>query len=190
MTMAPIAVEDLEILLPEKDIQAEVKALAGRVASAYEGRPLLLVGVLKGAWVFLADLVRHIPFNVDVDFIKVSSYGNATDSSGEVKFEMDFSHSIQGKDVLIVEDIVDSGLTLKYLKKNLLTRKPASVRVCALLDKPERHQTDVEIDYRGFEIPDRFVVGYGLDCAGFFRNLPSVAALTPEQSSALVQARR
>jgi hypoxanthine phosphoribosyltransferase len=174
--------DELEVLLAEEEIRAKVTEIAGRIAADYEGKPLLMVGVLKGAWVFLADLVRRIPYPVEVDFIKVSSYGKATESTGEVKFEMDFSRAVEGKHLLIVEDIVDTGITLSYLKKNLWTRKPADVKLCTLLDKPERRKVEVAIDYKGFEIPDRFVVGYGLDCAECFRNLPHVAALTPEQA--------
>ena len=177
--------QDLEVLLTEEAIQAKVSELAARIAKDYEGKNPILVGVLKGAWVFLADLVRRIPYSVEVDFIKVSSYGAATESSGEVRFEMDFSRAVEGRDILLVEDIIDTGVTLSYLRKNLATRKPASLKLVILLDKVERRKVDIEIDYRGFEIPDHFVVGYGLDCAEFGRNLPYMAALTPEQAKIL-----
>lgn len=176
---------DVEVLIHEDEIERKVVELAARVEKDYRGKPLLVVGVLKGAWVFLADLVRRIPYPVEVDFLKVSSYGKATESSGEVRFEMDFSRAVEGKDVLIVEDIVDTGVTLQYLMKNLATRKPASVKLCVLLDKPARRKADIPIAYRGFEIPDRFVVGYGLDCAEQYRNLPFVAALTNEQAKTI-----
>lgn len=178
--------EELNIMITADQIRAKVAELAEQIGRDYEGKPLLVVGVLKGAWVFLADLVRALPYPVKVDFIKVSSYGNATTSTGEVKFEMDFSMAVEGRDLLIVEDIVDTGVTLNYLKQNLTTRGPSSIRLCALLDKPERRKVDVTIDYRGFEIPDKFVVGYGLDCAENYRNLPFVADLTPDQADALI----
>jgi hypoxanthine phosphoribosyltransferase len=177
--------QDLEVLIPEDRIERKVAELAARVEKDYRGKPLLVVGVLKGAWVFLADLVRRIPYPVEVDFLKVSSYGKATESTGEVRFEMDFSRAVEGKDVLLVEDIVDSGVTLHYLLENLATRKPASCRLCVLLDKPARRKVDIPIAYKGFEISDRFVVGYGLDCAEHFRNLPFIAALTEEQAKAV-----
>jgi hypoxanthine phosphoribosyltransferase len=176
--------QDLEILIPEDRIERKVAELAARVEKDYRGKPLLVVGVLKGAWVFLADLVRRIPYPVEVDFLKVSSYGKGTESSGEIRFELDVSRTVEGKDVLIVEDIVDSGVTLHSLLENLATRKPASCRLCVLLDKPARRKVEIQLAYRGFEIPDRFVVGYGLDCAEHFRNLPYVAALTAEQAKA------
>ncbi|MCU0722595.1 MAG: hypoxanthine phosphoribosyltransferase [Planctomycetes bacterium] len=179
--------DDLEVLIHEDEIERKVAEMAARVEKDYRGKPLLVVGVLKGAWVFLADLVRRIPYPVEVDFLKVSSYGKATESSGEVRFEMDFSRAVEGKDVLLVEDIVDTGVTLHYLMKNLATRKPASVKLCVLLDKPARRKVEIPIAYRGFEIPDRFVVGYGLDCAEHFRNLPFIASLSEEQARAVCE---
>jgi len=179
---------DLEVLLSEKDLSAKVEELAGRIARDYRDKDLLVVGVLKGAWVFLADLVRFLPFSVEVDFIRVSSYGTGTESSGRVRFEMDLTGPVEGKHVLLVEDIVDTGITLSALRKDFLARGPADVRICALLDKVDRRKVDVPIEYRGFEIPDRFVVGFGLDCAEWYRNLPYIAALTPAQAERLTGA--
>ena len=175
----------LEILLTAEEIDRRVDELAGRIAADYEGKPLLVVGVLKGAWVFLADLVRRIPYPVAVDFLKVSSYGHSTVSAGTLRFELDLSRPVEGTDLLLVEDIVDTGNTLAKLKEDLLRRNPASLRICTLLDKPARRKADIPLDYKGFEIPDRFVVGYGLDCAEMYRNLPYVAALTEEQAKEL-----
>ena len=178
-------IEELEVLLTAGAIDRRIGEMASEITRVYDGKRLLVVGVLKGAWIFLADLVRRIPADVDVDFIKVSSYGKATESSGEVRFEMDFGRPVENKHVLVVEDIVDTGVTLSYLKKNLLTRKPASLKICALLDKPQRRKAPIDIDFRGFEIPDKFVVGYGLDCAEHYRNLPFIAALTQQQGREL-----
>jgi hypoxanthine phosphoribosyltransferase len=147
------------------------------VSEAYRGRDLLLVGVLKGAVFFVADIMRWMDIPVEVDFMAVSSYGSATDSSGVVRILKDLDTAIEGRDVLIVEDIVDSGLTLQYLMRNLGARNPASLDVCALLTKPERRKVDLPIRFVGFEIPDRFAIGYGLDYAERYRNLPYVAAL-------------
>ncbi|MHC5039296.1 MAG: hypoxanthine phosphoribosyltransferase [Planctomycetota bacterium] len=177
--------QELNVLIPEAALQAKVSELASRIAMDYAGKHPLLVGVLKGAWVFLADLVRQVPFSVEVDFIKVSSYGKSTESSGEVRFEMDLSRPLEGKDILLVEDIIDTGVTIRHLKEALLARNPASLKLVVLLDKAERREVEVDIDYTGFVIPNHFVVGYGLDCAEFGRNLPHVAALTPEQADRL-----
>ena len=165
-------------VLVERDaLQARVRELAEDVSRDYEGRDLLLVGVLKGAIFFLSDLMRHLTVPCEVDFMAVSSYGSSTDSSGVVRILKDLDAAIAGREVLIVEDIVDSGLTLSYLYRILSAREPASVRVCALLTKPERRTVDMPIDYVGFEIPNEFVIGYGLDYAERFRNLPFVAVL-------------
>ncbi len=168
-----------EVLVGEEDLRLRVAELAGDISRDYADaeRPLLLVGVLKGAMFFLSDLMRLIEGPVEVDFMAVASYGSATDSSGVVRILKDLDVAIDGRDVLIVEDIVDSGLTLQYLLRNLGSRDPGTLEVCALLTKPERRKVDHPIRYVGFEIPDRFVIGYGLDYAERHRNLPFVAAL-------------
>jgi hypoxanthine phosphoribosyltransferase len=166
-----------EILVQADDLQRRVRELAAQVTADYEGKELLLVCVLKGAVFFLSDLMRHIEVPCEVDFMAVASYGDATESSGVVRILKDLDAPIDGRHVLIVEDIVDSGLTLEYLMRNLKARGPASIEVCALLTKPERRKADVPAKYIGFEIPNRFVIGYGLDHAERHRNLPYVAAL-------------
>jgi hypoxanthine phosphoribosyltransferase len=166
-----------EVLVTSEDLQRRVAELGRQINADYAGRPLLLVGVLKGAVFFLSDLMRYIEVPVEVDFMAVASYGSATDSSGVVRILKDLDAPIEGRDVLIVEDIVDSGLTLQYLLRNLGSRNPASLEVCALLTKPERRKVDLPTRYVGFEIPNRFVVGYGLDYAERYRNLPFVAVL-------------
>ncbi|HEX2031644.1 MAG TPA: hypoxanthine phosphoribosyltransferase [Actinomycetota bacterium] len=168
------------ILIGEDEIQAKIRELGERITEDYRGRDLLLVGVLKGAFVVMADLSRHIRLPLQFDFMAVSSYGAATKTSGVVRILKDLDHDIEGQDVLIVEDIVDSGLTLAYLVKNLRARRPASLEVCALLQKTAMQQVPLDIRYRGFEIPPDFVVGYGLDYAERYRNLPYVATLKPE----------
>lgn len=173
MTQPPIG----EILVQPDQLKERVRALGRQVSEDYEGRDVLLVGVLKGAMFFLADLMRNISASCEVDFMAVASYGSATDSSGVVRILKDLDTPIAGRHVLIVEDIVDSGLTLQYLLRNLGARDPASLEVCALLTKPERRKADVPIRYIGFEIPNRFAIGYGLDHAERWRNLPYVAAL-------------
>ncbi len=165
------------VLIPAEDLSARVAELGRRIRDDYAGRTPMLVGVLKGAVIFLADLMRAIEAPCECDFIAVSSYGASTRSSGIVRLTKDLSVSIEGRDVLIVEDIVDTGLTLSYLLRNLETRQPRSLRVCALLDKASRRQVSVRLDYVGFTIPDEFVVGYGLDYAGLYRNLRHVAVL-------------
>jgi hypoxanthine phosphoribosyltransferase len=166
-----------EILVQPDDLQRRVKELGAEITRDYAGREPLLIGVLKGAVFFLSDLMRQIDVPCTVDFMAVASYGDATESSGVVRILKDLDDSIEGRDVLIVEDIVDSGLTLQYLMKNLRSRKPASLEVCALLTKPARREAEVSAKYIGFEIPNRFVIGYGLDHAERYRNLPYVAAL-------------
>ena len=167
-----------EILVQPDDLKQRVRTLGQEVSAEYADRDLLLVGVLKGAVFFLADLMRHIEIPCEVDFMAVSSYGSATDSSGVVRILKDLDTAIEGRHVLIVEDIVDSGLTLQYLFRNLGARNPASLEVCALLTKPDRRKVELPIKFVGFEIPDRFAIGYGLDFAERYRNLPYVAALT------------
>ncbi len=166
-----------EIIVQADDLQHRVAELGAEVSRDYAGKDLLLVGVLKGAVFFLADLMRHIDVPCEVDFMAVASYGSATESSGVVRILKDLDIAIEGRDVLIVEDIVDSGLTLQYLLRSLQTRNPASLEVCALLTKPSRREVDLPARYIGFEIPDEFAIGYGLDHAEKYRNLPFVAAL-------------
>ena len=166
-----------EILVQADELQHRVAELGREISADYEGRELLLIGVLKGAVFFLSDLMRQIDVPCEVDFMAVASYGSATESSGVVRILKDLDAAIEGRHVLIVEDIVDSGLTLNYLLRNLRARNPASLEVCALLTKPDRRQVDTPARYVGFEIPNRFAIGYGLDHAERFRNLPYVAAL-------------
>jgi hypoxanthine phosphoribosyltransferase len=166
-----------EILVQPDELARRVRELGAEISRDYEGREPLLIGVLKGAVFFLSDLMRSLDVSCEVDFMAVASYGSATESSGVVRILKDLDAAIEGRDVLIVEDIVDSGLTLQYLLRNLGARGPASLEVCALLTKPERRRVDLSPRYVGFEIPDRFVVGYGLDYAERFRNLPYVAVL-------------
>ena len=169
-----------EILVQRDDLEHRVRELAAEISRDYADRELLLIGVLKGAVFFLADLMRHLDIVCEVDFMAVSSYGASTDSSGVVGILKDLDAPIEGRDVLIVEDIVDSGLTLSYLFRMLRARGPASLEVCALLTKPDRREIDLPIRYVGFEIPNRFAIGYGLDYAERFRNLPYVAVLAAE----------
>ena len=171
-----------EVLIEEDDLQRRIAELGAEISAAYVGRDLLLVGVLKGAVFFLADLMRHITVPCEIDFMAISSYGASTDSSGIVRILKDLDINIEGRHVLVVEDIIDSGLTLSYLMRNLESREPATLEICALLTKPARRQIDVPVRYVGFEIPDAFVVGYGLDFAERYRNLPYVAVLSPELS--------
>jgi hypoxanthine phosphoribosyltransferase len=173
-----------EILVQRDELEHRIRELAAEISGDYRGKNLLLVGVLKGAVFFLSDLMRHLDVNVEVDFMAVSSYGASTDSSGVVRILKDLDAPIQGRDVLIVEDIVDSGLTLSYLFRILRARGPASLEVCALLTKPGRREIEMPIRYVGFEIPNRFAIGYGLDFAERYRNLPYVAVLEGEPAGA------
>jgi hypoxanthine phosphoribosyltransferase len=167
-----------EILIQADELQARIADMGVEISRDYEGREILIVCVLKGAVLFVADLMRQLTVPCEVDFMAVSSYGSATRSSGVVRILKDLDGSIEGKHVLIVEDIIDSGLTLQYLMRNLNSRGPASIEVCSLLTKPSRREVEVPIRYTGFELPDRYAVGYGLDLAQRYRNLPYVAALT------------
>jgi hypoxanthine phosphoribosyltransferase len=170
-----------EILLPEERIQARVAELGARISADYRGRSLTLVSVLKGSLPFMADLMRAIDVPLRIDLMEVSSYGGAsTESSGLVRILKDLSASIEGEDVLIVEDIIDTGLTLNYLVRYLRGKNPASLRICTLLDKPARRLVEIPVDYTGFTIPDQFVVGYGLDYGELYRNLRFVGVLRPE----------
>jgi hypoxanthine phosphoribosyltransferase len=163
-----------ETLLTEEEIQIKVKELGQKIESDFQGEDLLVVGILKGACVFVSDLIRNINLDVNMDFMSVSSYGKATQSSGTVKILKDLDVDIEGKNVLIVEDIIDTGLTLKNLFETLKTRNPKSLKLCTLLDKPERRTVDINVDYVGFVIPDKFIVGYGIDYAEKYRNLPYI----------------
>ncbi len=169
-----------EILIPEARIQERVKELGRQITRDYQDRNLFMVGILKGAAIFLADLARNIELPASFDFMAVSSYGAATKSSGVVRIIKDIDQPVEGRDVIIVEDIVDTGLTLNYLQENFKARNPRSLKICTLLDKKERRQVPVEPDYRGFSIPNEFVVGYGLDYRELYRNLPLIGVLKPE----------
>jgi hypoxanthine phosphoribosyltransferase len=170
-----------EILVQPTDLEQRVRQLGADISRDYADKDLLLIGVLKGAIFFLADLMRSIEVPCEVDFMAVASYGSATDSSGVVRILKDLDAAIEGRDVLIVEDIVDSGLTLQYLLRSLSARGPRTLEICALLTKPERRKVELNPRYVGFEIPDKFAIGYGLDFAERYRNLPYVAALAPGQ---------
>ncbi len=170
-----------EVLLTEDAIRTKVAELGAQITADYHGRPLTLVSVLKGSLPFMADLMRHIDLPLRIDLMEVSSYGGtATETSGLVRIMKDLSASISGEDVLLVEDIIDTGLTLNYLIRYLRGKNPASLKICTLLDKPARRLVDIPVDYRGFEIPDQFVVGYGLDYGERYRNLRFVGVLRPE----------
>jgi hypoxanthine phosphoribosyltransferase len=168
------------VLIDQERLQERIRELGDEISSDYQGRDLLLIGVLKGAVFFMADLMRRLTVPCEIDFMAISSYGAATDSSGVVRILKDLDINVSGRDVLVVEDIIDSGLTLSYLMRNLRARKPASLEIAALLTKPERREIDVPVRYVGFEIPNRFVIGYGLDFAERYRNLPYVAVLHPD----------
>jgi hypoxanthine phosphoribosyltransferase len=180
MTQAELAQGVGEVLIDQTSLQNRIVELGAEISADFAGRDLLLVGVLKGAVFFMADLMRELTVPCEIDFMAISSYGAATDSSGVVRILKDLDINVAGRDVLVVEDIIDSGLTLSYLMRNLRARKPASLEVCALLTKPERREIDVPVRYVGFEIPNRFVIGYGLDFAERYRNLPYVAVLHPD----------
>lgn len=169
-----------EVLYNERVLEEKITQIGKQITSDYQGKELLMIGVLKGANVFMADLMRKISIPVSIDYIAVSSYGLSTESSGVVKIIKDLDESIENKHVLIVEDIIDTGLTLHYLCDNLLSRKPKSLKICTLLDKPERRKVDITVDYKGFDIPDEFIIGYGIDYAEKYRNLPYVAILKRE----------
>jgi hypoxanthine phosphoribosyltransferase len=178
--LVPVHADDIEeVLISSEAIQSKIADVGAQITEDYAGRELLLIGVLKGAFVFMADLARHIRLPLEFDFMAVSSYGAATQTSGVVRILKDLDHEIAGRDVLLVEDIIDSGLTLSYLLKNLRTRRPASVQVCALLKKTDVQQVPLDIRYTCFEIPPEFVVGYGLDYGELYRNLPFVGTLKP-----------
>lgn len=170
--------DDVEkILISAEELEAKVSELAGIISEDYKGKTILVVTLLKGGVMFSVDLMRKLSVPVEIDFMSVSSYGASSKSSGIVKVEKDLDEPIKGKHVLLVEDIIDSGLTLNYVREMLLAREPASLKICTILDKPSRRKTQVKVDYTGFEIPDEFVVGYGLDYAQKHRNLPYVGVL-------------
>lgn len=164
-------------LLSTEVIQAKVAELGAQISRDYAGEEVVVVGILKGAFVFCADLLRQITVPTQVDFMAVSSYGQSTESSGVIKILKDLDTAVEGRHVLLVEDIVDSGLTLRYLREYVAHQNPASVKICVLLDKPSRRKTEVPVDYRGFEIPDEFIVGYGIDYAERYRNLPYIGLI-------------
>jgi hypoxanthine phosphoribosyltransferase len=169
-----------EVLISHQQIRERTEELGRQITEDYRGKDPLLICILKGGLMFLADLMREVDLPLEIDFIAVSSYGDSTESSGVVRILMDLERNIQGRHVLIVEDIIDTGRTLSYIIENLRTRGPASVKVCTLLDKPARRELEIPIDYVGFTIPDRFVIGYGLDYGEIYRNLPFVGVLKPE----------
>ena len=168
-----------DVLIDEASLQERIAALGEEISADYAHRDLLLIGVLKGAVFFMSDLMRHLTIPCEIDFMAISSYGDSTDSSGVVRILKDLDINIEGRDVLVVEDIIDSGLTLSYLMRSLEARAPASLEICALLTKPDRREIEVPVRYVGFDIPNRFVIGYGLDFAERYRNLPYVGVLDP-----------
>ena len=168
----------IETLISEEKLAARVAELGKQIEKDYQGKDLVCVGLLKGSVVFMTDLIKTINLDLKIDFMKVSSYGNGTDSTGIVKILKDVDEEVTGKDVLLIEDIVDTGLTLANVKEFMWKKKPNSIKICTLLDKPSRRKTDVKAEYVGFEIPDAFVIGYGLDYAEHYRNLPFVGVLT------------
>ena len=170
--------ETVRVLIPEDEIDERIKQLGEQISQDYAGRHVHLIGILKGSIFFICELAKRITVPVTMDFMSVSSYGAGTKSSGVVKLIKDLDEPINGKDVLVVEDIIDSGRTLSYLLKNLSSRQPASIRLCTMLDKPERREVDVDVDYQGFRIPDEFVIGYGLDFDQRYRNLPYIGVLS------------
>ena len=170
--------ETTRVLIPEEKVDERIAQLGEQISRDYEGKQVHLIGILKGSIFFICELAKRITVPVTMDFMSVSSYGAGTKSSGVVKLIKDLDEPIEGKDVLVVEDIIDSGHTLSYQLKNLSSRNPASIRLCTLLDKPERREVDVEVDYQGFSIPDEFVIGYGLDYDQRYRNLPYIGVLS------------
>jgi hypoxanthine phosphoribosyltransferase len=169
-----------EVLIDEEALQRRIAELGEEISADYAGRNLLLIGVLKGAVFFMADLMRRVTVPCEIDFMAISSYGGQTDTSGVVRILKDLDMNIKGRHVLVVEDIIDSGLTLSYLMRNLRSREPGSLEICALMTKPSRREIDVPVRYVGFEIPNRFVIGYGLDFGERYRNLPYVGVLNPD----------
>ncbi len=171
---------EVEILIPEEKIKQRVKELGQQITADYPEGNLVVVGILKGAFVFMADLVREIDRELTIDFLEVSSYGKSTESSGQVRILKDLKDPIEGKHLLLVEDILDSGNTLHYVKNIMLQRHPASVKICCMLDKPDRRTAPIKSDYCGYDVPDEFVVGYGLDYAELYRHYPAICRILPE----------
>lgn len=169
-----------KVLIDENELKAIVKRLGAEITADYLGKDVLLIGVLKGSVIFMADLMREIDVPCNIDFMAVSSYGNGTESSGRVKINKDLDNDIQGKDIIIIEDILDSGKTLYYIRDILSARRPASIRICTLFDKPERREADIKADYVGSLVPNEFIVGYGLDYSEYYRNLPFIGVLKEE----------
>jgi hypoxanthine phosphoribosyltransferase len=170
----------LEVLVPSTEIAATIDRLAAEVRRDYAGKEPLLLGILKGSFMFMADLVRRLDFPLEIEFVRISSYGGGTESSGKVNVVQGLRSAVRGKDVLVVEDIIDTGLTVAYLLEYLHKKRPASLKLCALLDKPSRRRVPVSIDYTGITVPDKFLVGYGLDCDEVYRNLPDICVLGDE----------
>ena len=180
MRMSSMMPDVKEVLITSQEIEEKVREIGARITEDYRGENPLLIGVLRGAVVVMSDLMRNIDLQCELDFMDISSYGTGSSSSGVVRILKDLEEDITDRHVLIVEDIVDTGLTLSYLMRSLQARKPASLEICALLSKPSRRRADLEVRYLGFEVPDEFVVGYGLDYAGAYRNLPDICILKPE----------
>ena len=176
--------EKIEVMIPEEKVNARIAELAAQISRDYEGKCVHLICILKGSIFFTCELAKRITVPVTLDFMSVSSYGNDTKSSGVVRLVKDLDEPLEGKEVIVVEDIIDLGRTLSYLLDNLSSRKPGSLRLCTLLDKPERRVTDVKVDYTGFEIEDKFVIGYGLDYAQRYRNLPYIGVVSFEEEDA------
>ncbi len=179
MKMSSMMPDVQEVLISSEEIEEKVREIGARISEDYRGEKPLLVGILRGAVVVMSDLMRRIELPCEIDFMEVSSYGTGTASSGVVRILKDLREDIMGRHVLIVEDIIDTGLTLSYLKRSLLLRRPASLESCALLTKPSRRQVELNVRYVGFEVPDEFVVGYGIDYAGAYRNLPDSYTMAP-----------
>jgi hypoxanthine phosphoribosyltransferase len=180
VSMSSMMPDVKEVLISSEEIEEKVREIGARITEDYSGEKLLLIGILRGAVVVMSDLMRNIDLPCELDFMDISSYGTGTSSSGVVRILKDLEEDITGRHVLIVEDIIDTGLTLSYLVRSLLARKPASLEICALLSKPSRRRAELDVKYLGFEVPDEFVVGYGLDYAGAYRNLPDICVLKPE----------
>jgi hypoxanthine phosphoribosyltransferase len=180
VSMSSMMPDVKEVLITSQEIDDKVREIGARITEDYRGEKPLLIGILRGAVVIMSDLMRNIDLQCELDFMDISSYGTGTSSSGVVRILKDLEEDITDRHVLIVEDIIDTGLTLSYLLRSLQARKPASLEICALLSKPSRRRADLDVRYLGFEVPDEFVVGYGLDYAGAYRNLPDICVLKPE----------
>jgi hypoxanthine phosphoribosyltransferase len=180
VSMSSMMPDVKEVLITSQEIDDKVREIGARITEDYKGEKPLLIGILRGAVVIMSDLMRNIDLQCELDFMDISSYGTGTSSSGVVRILKDLEEDITDRHVLIVEDIIDTGLTLSYLLRSLQARKPASLEICALLSKPSRRRADLDVRYLGFEVPDEFVVGYGLDYAGAYRNLPDICVLKPE----------